>query len=80
MSVIVGDCYEKMKGLGTESVDLIYLDPPFFTQKTHILKTRDNTKEFSFEDTWDSIKDYLDFIKVRLEECHRVLKSTGSIF
>ncbi|OMD88329.1 site-specific DNA-methyltransferase [Paenibacillus odorifer] len=80
MSVIMGDCYEKMQGLGTESVDLIYLDPPFFTQKTHTLKTRDNTKEFSFEDTWDSLKDYLDFIKKRLAECHRVLKSTGSIF
>lgn len=80
MSVIMGDCYEKMKGLSSESVDLIYLDPPFFTQKTHTLKTRDNTKEFSFEDTWDSLQDYLNFIKVRLEECYRVLKPTGSIF
>lgn len=80
MPVITGDCFEKMKELSSESVDLIYLDPPFFTQRTHTLKTRDNTKEFSFEDTWDSLKEYLDFIKVRLEECYRILKPTGSIF
>lgn len=80
MSVILGDCLEKMKELPSESVDLVYLDPPFFTQKTHTLKTRDNVKEYSFEDTWDSLQDYLNFIKVRLQECYRVLKPSGSIF
>lgn len=80
MSVIMGDCLEKLKGIASESVDLVYLDPPFFTQKTHTLKTRDNTKEYSFEDTWYSLQDYLNFIKERLQECYRVLKSTGSIF
>lgn len=80
MSVINGDCFEIMSDLPPESVDMIYLDPPFFTQKTHSLKTRDNSKQFAFEDTWVSLKDYLDFIKVRLEQCYRLLKPTGSIF
>jgi site-specific DNA-methyltransferase (adenine-specific) len=38
-----GDCLGVVRGLATESVDLVYVDPPFFTQKTHSLVTRDRT-------------------------------------
>ncbi|WP_211272819.1 DNA-methyltransferase [Domibacillus antri] len=37
-------------------------------------------KEYAFDDCWDSIATYIDYIKVRLLECKRVLKETGSIF
>ena len=60
--------------------DLVYLDPPFFTQKTHSLSTRDNSIEFSFEDKWSSLNEYLGFMEGVLSQCQRVLKSTGSIF
>lgn len=80
MSVLLGDCLEQLKNIKDESVDLIYLDPPFFTQKKQKLKTRDNSKEYSFDDCWDSINEYIDYIKLRLIECRRVLKPTGSIF
>lgn len=80
MSILLGDCKEQLKNIEAGSVDLIYLDPPFFTQKTQKLKTRDNTKAYSFNDSWTSIDDYYTFIRDRLIECHRVLKSTGSIF
>jgi len=75
-----GDCLAEMKLLEDETIDLAYLDPPFFTQKKHALKTRDNREEFSFEDTWGSLGEYLAFIESRLLECRRVLKNTGSIF
>ena len=61
-------------------MDLIYLDPPFFTQKTLKQKTRDNEKEYSFDDKWENIDEYRLYIKERLVECKRVLKKTGSIF
>lgn len=80
MSIFLGDCLEQLKNIPDETIDLIYLDPPFYTQKTQKLKTRDNLKEYSFEDSWTSIQQYFNFIKVRLVECHRVLKKTGSIF
>lgn len=80
MTVLLGDCLEQLKNIQDESIDLVYLDPPFFTQRKHTLKTRDNSKTYSFNDSWDSINDYQQFIKERLLECHRVLKSTGSIF
>ncbi len=80
MTLIAGNCNAELKKIEANTIDLVYLDPPFFTQRDHILKTRDNTKEYSFKDKWSSINDYLEFIKECLAECRRVLKSTGSIF
>jgi site-specific DNA-methyltransferase (adenine-specific) len=80
MTVLFGNCQNLIKTLSSESIDLVYLDPPFFTQKTHSLVTRDNLKEFSFEDKWSSLLEYLNFIQDVLTQCRRVLKSTGSIF
>lgn len=80
MKIEEGNCLEKLTQIESGVVDLIYLDPPFFTQKTHSLKNRENTKEYSFEDKWESITEYVEFISDVLKECKRVLKNTGSIF
>ena len=80
MTVLHGNCQELIKTISAESVDLAYLDPPFFTQKTHSLVTRDNSKEFSFNDKWKSLEEYLNFIEDVLIQCHKALKDTGSIF
>lgn len=80
MTVLHGNCQEVLETLSPESVNLVYLDPPFFTQKTHSLSTRDNSTEFSFEDKWSSLKEYLVFMESVLLQCQRVLKNTGSIF
>jgi len=37
-----GDCKTELKKIEPNSIDLIYLDPPFFTQKKQSQKTRDN--------------------------------------
>lgn len=78
--VILGDCLENLKKMKSNSIDMIYLDPPFFTQKTQkgIMKNTEKTLEFS--DSWKNINEYIDYIKVRLIEMKRVLKNTGSIF
>lgn len=75
-----GDCLEVMKNLKDESIDMIYLDPPFFTQKKHSLSSRDRKLHYSFNDTWDSHKAYADFMELRLLEAKRLLKDSGSIF
>lgn len=79
-SILHGDCLEVMKGLDKDSIDLIYLDPPFFTEKRHTLKNRDGSKEFSFDDTWGDSANYARFLKDRIEIMHSLLKDTGSIF
>ena len=73
------DCLQVMKGISNESVDMIYLDPPFYTQKVQSL-TDANGRKYEFSDTWDSLDEYLNYMRLRIEEMKRILKSTGSIF
>jgi site-specific DNA-methyltransferase (adenine-specific) len=79
-SIIHGDCLEQLRNIEKESIDLIYLDPPFFTELKHKLKNRERTKEFSFDDTWGSDKGYTQFLKERIETMKPLLKKEGSIF
>lgn len=76
----LGDCLDILDKQSAESFDLAYLDPPFYTQKTQRLKTRERDKEFSFSDTWKSREEYAEFLKDRLVAIHSKLKTTGSIF
>lgn len=80
MKVLKGDCLKLLEQIQDESIDAIYLDPPFFTEKTHKLKTRDGSKEFSFDDLWGCHQNYAKFLYERLVQLHRVLKTSGSIF
>lgn len=75
-----GDCLEILRGLPADTVDLIYVDPPFFTQKTHALVTRDRSTTFHFSDEWSTLQEYADFLRARLHEFRRVLRKTGSLF
>lgn len=70
------DCLELSKKIEDNTIDLIYIDPPFFTQET----MRSSNKEYAFDDKWKDIDDYLNFLYVRFLEFKRILKSTGSIF
>ncbi|EQD35954.1 DNA methylase N-4/N-6 domain protein, partial [mine drainage metagenome] len=63
-----GDCLEVMRNLAAESVDLVYADPPFFTQKTHSLVTRDRETTFQFNDQWESREQYIKFLRLRVRE------------
>lgn len=78
--VFCGDCLEVLRRFPAAQADLVYLDPPFFTQRKHRLSTRDRRTEFSFDDRWGSMLEYASFLVRRLEEIHRVLKPSGSIF
>ena len=75
-----GDCIDILSPWPEATVDLVYLDPPFFTQRKQVLSTRDRSKEFTFDDRWHSAAHYSSFLCDRLAPLHRVLKPTGSIF
>lgn len=78
--VVKGDCLTELAKLDSFSADLVYLDPPFFTNKKHTAVTRDRSQKFSFGDFWHGLEDYAKFMEERIEQIHRILKSTGSIF
>ncbi len=78
--LFLGDCLEQMKQITDGSVDLIYLDPPFFTERKHTLKNRERDKEFSFDDIWKHESSYAEFLHQRISIMRNLLKDSGSIF
>ncbi len=74
------DSLNVMKKMDDNQIDLIYLDPPFFTQDIQKLTSRQSEDEYCFSDKWSCIDEYLEYMKLRLQECRRVLKETGSLF
>ena len=76
--VMIGDNLIYLEQMDADSINMIYLDPPFFTNKKH--KNSKNDKFYEFDDVWESMEDYLDFLRLRFLEMRRILKNDGSIF
>ena len=70
-----GDNLEFMRSLEEGKIDLIYIDPPFFTQTTQ--KSESSGKKIYYHDSWKSTNSYLHFLVTRVRRCHRLLKDTG---
>ena len=79
--LILGDNLEILKSMPADSVDLIYLDPPFFSNRNYEIIWGDKGEVRSFEDRFSGgIDHYIGWLKERVIEMHRILKPTGSIF
>lgn len=78
-SIYLTDCLFGLKKIADDSIDMVYLDPPFFTQTTQRL-TDKNGNEYSFDDTWDSIEEYIHYLEERIIEIKRIMKETGNLF
>ena len=79
-AILNGDCIEILKTIPDQFVNMIYLDPPFFTQKAHTLVDSERKKKYSFDDKYETLNEYLNLIKLSLIECRRIFHKNGSIF
>lgn len=78
--VLKGNSIKQLQKFDQKTVDLCYLDPPFFAGRIFEAKGKYG-KINSFSDTWDrNLDSYLDSMIKVLQECHRVLKDTGSLY
>jgi DNA modification methylase len=76
-----GDNLHVMRQLPSESIDLIYIDPPFFSGRTYNVIFGDQNELRSFSDIWEGgMPGYLVWLNARLFEMKRLLKKTGSIY
>lgn len=68
--IILGDNLAVLREMEGGTVDLCYIDPPFFTQRDHA----------RFDDRWEGLDGYLAFMEPRVREIHRVLDPAGSFY
>ncbi len=68
-TIIHGDALENLKQIESESIDLIFADPPY-----NIGKNFDGLVE-----NW-SEEEFLDWTYQWIDECHRVLKPSGTFY
>ncbi len=77
--IYCGDCLVKLKEIPDESVDLIYIDPPFSSNRNYVAFWQEQEKRH-FEDRFENVTAYLDYMRPRVKELYRVLKPTGSFY
>lgn len=78
--IYCGDNLEQLKNLPDTSVDLIYIDPPFNSNRNYEVFWGETKEKRAFEDRHESTKAYIDFMRPRCIELARVLKKTGSFY
>jgi DNA modification methylase len=79
--IYCGDNLDVMSRLPAESIDLIYIDPPFFSNRHYEVIWGNGAELRAFGDRWKGgINVYVQWMKERLFEMHRLLKPTGSIY
>lgn len=75
------DNLRRLAMLPPNSVDLIYLDPPFFSNRHYEVIWGDEAEVRSFEDRWEGgVNHYVEWMRERVMEMWRVLKPTGSFY
>jgi len=83
--IILGDTFEILPKITDESVDLVFIDPPYFLQLPNKELRRWTVKTVveGVNDKWDkfsSFQEYDEFIRKLLTEVKRVMKPTATIW
>src|SRR6266481_3489166 len=78
--IYCGDNLDQLARLPAGSADLIYIDPPFNSNRNYEVFWGETKEKRAFEDRHESTKAYIDFMRPRCVELARVLKKTGSFY
>ena len=78
--IYCGDCLDQLKKLPDGCVDLIYIDPPFNSNRNYEVFWGETREKRAFEDRHASTQAYIEYMRPRCVELSRVLKKTGSFY
>jgi DNA modification methylase len=78
--IYCGDCWDQLRKLPAQCVDVIYIDPPFNSNRNYEVFWGETKEKRAFEDRHASTAAYIDFMRPRCVELARVLKPTGSFY
>jgi site-specific DNA-methyltransferase (adenine-specific) len=82
-AIYKGNCLELLEKIPSNSIDLVFADPPYNLQLKKDLWRPNRTKVDTVNDSWDKFDgfaEYDTFTKLWLSACRRVLKDTGAIW
>ena len=77
-AVSLRSALDQLRKLPDACVDLIYIDPPFNSNRNYEVFWGETKEMRSFEDRNESPRAYIATMRPRCEEMARVLKKTGS--
>ncbi len=75
-TIWTGDCLDIMRGMNSESVDLIYLDPPFNSKANYAAPIGSKAAGAAFTDTWtltDVDAEWINLMEAKHPALYRVL-------
>lgn len=78
--IYCGDNLEQLRRLPDKCVDLIYIDPPFNSNRNYEVFWGETKEKRAFADRHASTQAYIDYMRPRCVELARVLKETGSFY
>lgn len=78
--VYCGDNLEQLAKLPDQCVDLIYIDPPFNSNRNYEVFWGETKEKRAFDDRHESTRAYIDYMRPRCVQLARVLKKTGSFY
>ncbi len=78
--VYCGDCLDQLAKLPDGCVDLIYIDPPFNSNRNYEVFWGETKEKRAFDDRHASTQAYIDYMRPRCVELARMLKKTGSFY
>jgi DNA modification methylase len=78
--IYCGDCLDQLPKLPDACIDLVYIDPPFNSNRNYEVFWGETKEKRSFEDRHASTQAYIEFMRPRCVELARVLKNTGSLY
>jgi len=78
--IYCGDNLEQLAKLPDACVDLIYIDPPFNSNRNYEVFWGETKEKRAFADRHESTKAYIDYMRPRCVQLARVLKKTGSFY
>ena len=78
--IYCGDNLQQLKKLPDACIDLIYIDPPFNSNRNYEVFWGETKEKRAFDDRHASTQAYIEFMRPRCLELARVIRMTDSTF
>ncbi len=78
--VYCGDNLDPLRKLPPACIDLIYIDPPFNSNRNYEVFWGETKEKRAFEDRHEGTRAYIDYMRPRCVELARAIRKTGSFY